>query len=156
MGTLLRPLVPVLASLFLCMHAFAAIDVYQFANDAERARFNRLSDELRCPMCLNTNLAGSDAPIAADLRREIHTLIREGRSDDEIRDFMVQRYGDFILYRPPLRWDTALLWVGPTVLLVIGALVVVLMVWRRRGAGPAAISADEEARLARLLARDDP
>ncbi len=138
----------------LCVPVVAAIDVYEFANDAERARFRGLTDELRCPKCLNTNLAGSDAPIASDLRREIHRLIGEGRSDGEIRDFMVLRYGDFVLYRPPFRWDTAVLWIAPTALLFIGAFVVFLIVWRRRGAEPAVISADEESRLARLLEQD--
>ena len=145
-----------LTMLVLCLPAHAAIDVYEFDGVAERTRFQGLADELRCPKCLNTNLAGSDAPIAGDLRREIHRLIRDGRSDTEIRDFMVQRYGDFILYRPPLRWDTALLWVGPTALLVIGGLVVVVIAWRRRRAAPVAISAEEEVRLAQLLERDDP
>lgn len=134
-----------------CASAYAAIDVYEFQNETERARFKMLADELRCPQCLNTNLAGSDAPIASDLRREIHRLIHEGRSDAEIRDFMVKRYGDFILYRPPFRWDTAALWVLPTLLLCLGGLVVLVIVWRRRRAEPVKISAEEEARLARLL-----
>ncbi len=150
----LRCIGAVLTLVTLCVPVVAAIDVYEFDNDADQARFRDLAEELRCPKCLNTNLAGSDAPIAADLRREIHRMIREGRSDVEIRDFLVVRYGDFILYRPPFRWDTALLWVAPTALLCVGAFVVLLIVWRRRIAEPAVISAQEEARLARLLEQD--
>ena len=138
----------------LCVPVVAAIDVYEFDNEHDQARFRGLADELRCPKCLNTNLAGSDAPIASDLRREIHRLIGEGRSDGEIRDFMVLRYGDFVLYRPPFRLDTAVLWIAPTALLFIGAFVVFLIVWRRRSAEPAVISAEEESRLARLLEQD--
>lgn len=104
----------------------AAIEVYQFDNDSQQERFNALSDQLRCPMCLNSNLSGSDAPIAADLRAEIYEQILDGRSNDEIIDFMTQRYGDFINYRPPLNSGTFLLWFGPLILLLAG----MLIVWR--------------------------
>ena len=106
------------------MSAHAAIDVYDFSSPAEEARFQALSAELRCPKCLNTNLSGSDSPIAADLRRTVARMVREGYSDQEIRDYLLERYGDFILYRPRLTAQTLLLWFGPALLLAIGALVV--------------------------------
>lgn len=106
------------------MSAHAAIDVYEFSSPADEARFQALSAELRCPKCLNTNLSGSDSPIAADLRRTVARMVREGYSDQEIRDYLLERYGDFILYRPRLTAQTLLLWFGPALLLAIGALVV--------------------------------
>ena len=113
----------------------AAIDAYPFPDDAMRARHNALIDELRCPQCLNTNLAGSDAMIAQDLRREVHRMLLAGQDDDEILDFMHQRYGDFILYRPRFNLATAVLWLGPIVFLGIALLVLGRVVFRAGGVG---------------------
>lgn len=99
--------------------AQGAIDAYVFPNDEMRDRYHVLIDELRCPQCLNTNLAGSDAMIAKDLRREVHRLVLEGYSDDDILDFMYERYGDFILYEPRIKLGTAALWFGPLFLLLL-------------------------------------
>jgi cytochrome c-type biogenesis protein CcmH len=109
--------------LSLCFFAhgsFAAIEELEFASPADEARYKDLIDVMRCPKCLNANLSGSDAPIAADLRAEIYKQIGQGRSDEEIIEFMRARYGDFIMYRPPLNISTAYLWFGPGVLLVLG------------------------------------
>lgn len=89
---------------------------------AERERFHRLAEELRCLVCQNQTLADSDAELAMDLRREVETMMLAGRSDAEIKSFLVQRYGDFVLYRPPMQRNTWLLWLGPFVLLSIGAI----------------------------------
>lgn len=90
---------------------------------AERERFHALAEELRCLVCQNQTLADSDASLAADLRREVEELMLAGRSDDEIKAYLVQRYGDFVLYRPPLQRNTWMLWLGPFALLVIGGFV---------------------------------
>jgi cytochrome c-type biogenesis protein CcmH len=123
------------------------------ADPVLEARLLSISEELRCLVCQNESLAGSRADLAMDLRREIRTLIQEGKSDKEILDFMVARYGDFVRYRPPVKPTTWLLWAGPFVLLAggIGALVVFL---RRRGAHAAAapLSAEERHRAEALLA----
>lgn len=140
--------------LLLCCGALGAIDAYEFASDEDTARFNALIEELRCPQCLNTNIAGSDAPISADLRRTVAEMINAGRSDDEIREFLHARYGDFILYRPRLTAQTALLWFGPGVLLVVALTVLVVIVRRGRAAVDADLTADERARLARLGVTD--
>lgn len=98
------------------------------------ARLKRLEEELRCLVCQNQSLADSNAPLAEDLRREVHGLAAAGKSDDEIKAFLVARYGDFVLYRPPVKSTTWLLWFGPLVLLIVGG-----MVWwqvaRRRPRG---------------------
>ena len=131
----------------------SSIDVYEFASREHEARFHALNAELRCPKCLNTNLWGSDAPIARDLRRTVANMIREGHSDREIRAYLVSRYGDFILYKPRFTLKTAALWVGPFVLLFLGVLIIGLMIRnQRRDAqlGSDDLTPDDEARLARL------
>lgn len=112
--------------------AYAAIDAYPFPDDELRQRHNALIDELRCPQCLNTNLAGSDSMIAKDLRREVHRLLLEGKSDEEILDFMYQRYGDFILYKPRLQRGTIILWFGPLFLLLVAVVVLSRLVMSRK------------------------
>lgn len=112
--------------------SLAAIDVYQFEDEKTEERFRILSDELRCPKCQNTNLSGSDAPLAKDLRQQIYTLLNEGQSDSEIVDYMVARYGDFVLYNPRLTSSTFALWFGPVILLLLGFAVLYGLVKRRQ------------------------
>lgn len=136
--------------------SLAAIDTYEFARDQDRQRFRNLTEELRCPKCQNQNIADSDAPIAMDLRREIHRMLDEGRSDEQIVDYLVSRYGDFVRYRPLLTAKTLLLWYGPWAALAVGLLIVGGMVWRRRQSptAEAGLSAEEQERLTRLLQKE--
>ena len=97
--------------------AHAAIDTYEFAKDGDRERFRELTKELRCPKCQNQDIADSNAPIAADLRKEIFRMLGEGKDNQQIIDFMVDRYGDFVRYKPALTARTWLLWFGPGILL---------------------------------------
>src|SRR6056297_3270841 len=109
------------------IQAESIVDLHHFDSEQQEMRYRQLIAELRCPKCLNTNLAGSDAPIARDLRRTVHRLItEEGKSDQQIRDFLQSRYGDFVLYKPPFRADTLVLWLGPGLLLLLGLAVL----WR--------------------------
>jgi len=133
----------------------AAIDAYPFPNDEMRQRYHALIDELRCPQCLNTNLAGSDSMISRDLRREVHSLVLDGRSDAEILEFMYDRYGDFILYNPQLKPGTLLLWFGPLGLFLIAAYVVFRFA-RRSSATGANLSDDEQRQLDQLIASVHP
>ena len=109
----------------------------QFNDAAEEARFHKLTAELRCVMCQNQSLADSNALIALQLRREVLDLMRQGRSDAQIKDYLVQRYGEFVLYRPEVASNTWLLWFGPGLVLLGGGLVVWRIV-RRRAATVAA------------------
>ena len=134
--------------------AHAAIDTYEFKNDAERDRFRDLTKELRCPKCQNQDIADSNAPIATDLRREIYRMLGEGKDNQQIIDFMVDRYGDFVRYKPALTGKTALLWFGPAGLLLAGVVVMAVIVRRRRVApidGADALSPEERKRLDQLL-----
>jgi len=132
--------------------AASQVDLYEFDTPHQETRYKALIAELRCPKCLNTNLAGSDAPIARDLRRTVHRLITEdGMSDEQIRDFLQTRYGDFVLYDPPFRPDTWILWLGPAVFLLLGLLVL----WRMLRQPPRpSLSEDEAARLRAILDRE--
>ena len=96
----------------------ASIDAYPFPNKELTDRYEQLISELRCPQCLNTNLAGSDAMIAQDLRREVHRMLIEGKTDKEVLDFMYFRYGDFVLYDPRFELKTLALWLSPLLLLL--------------------------------------
>ena len=117
-------------------------------------RLQELSKELRCLVCQNETIAGSNAELAVDLRREIRGMIRDGRSDREILDFMVTRYGDFVLYRPPVKGITLLLWVGPLALLLLGIIAMRSYLKRRSSQVASAsrpLSADEARRAEALL-----
>jgi cytochrome c-type biogenesis protein CcmH len=110
-----------------------AIDPLPVANEAEEQRFQHLARELRCLVCQNQNIADSDAGLARDLRKEVFEMMRAGKSDDEIKRFLTDRYGDFVLYRPPFKATTLVLWVGPILILLIGVAIARNMMLR---AGP--------------------
>ena len=116
----------------------------QFTSTAEEKRFHALTSELRCVMCQNQSLADSNAQIARDLRHEVLELMRQGKSDREIKDFLVARYGEFVLYRPQVESKTWLLWFGPAVVLLAGAFLVATIVRRRSSDSAANVSEDEQ------------
>jgi len=119
-------------------------------------RLVAISSELRCLVCQNESLSGSQAELAYDLRREIRSMIKDGKSDNEIMEFMVSRYGDFVRYRPPLKISTLLLWFGPPLFLV-GGIAALILYLRRRGLAikDTPLSADDQRRADRLLNAED-
>ncbi|MFN7553106.1 MAG: cytochrome c-type biogenesis protein [Pseudomonadota bacterium] len=123
--------------LALSTQAALAIGPLPFRDDAEQERFQRLVAELRCTVCQNQNLADSNAELAKDLRQRVFEMLQQGRSDAEIKQFLVERYGDFVLYRPPVKPQTWLLWFGPALVVLAGAGLVVTSVRRRARALPA-------------------
>ncbi|WP_028471218.1 cytochrome c-type biogenesis protein [Neptunomonas japonica] len=146
-------LVIVVFTLLFSMVANATIDTYEFKDDATRERFQQLTNELRCPKCQNQNLAGSNSPIASDLRREIYRMVEDGQNDEQIVDFMVARYGEFVLYRPRVTGNTWVLWYGPFVLLAIGAVVLLILTRKRKKTAviDETLNEKDKARLATLL-----
>ena len=112
-------------------HAFD--DRVAFDDPAQQARYERLNRELRCLVCQNQTIADSTAPLAADLRREVREMMHAGRSDAEIRQFMLERYGDFVLYRPRMNAANFLLWAAPALLLLIGSVAAIRFIRRRTG-----------------------
>lgn len=108
-----------------------AIDITQFDDPAKQEQYLRLTHELRCMQCLNTSIADSQVDLAADLRKEVHDMVAAGKTDDEIRKYMVDRYGEFILFRPLTNARNMWLWLAPVIFLVIGAIVAVRILRQR-------------------------
>lgn len=125
-----------LTALMLVLAAAASaqnpIQPLEFSSEVERERYNALINELRCTVCQNQALSSSDAPLAADLRETVYAQLRAGRGDNEIRQFMRDRYGDFVLYNPPLAAHTLLLWAGPPLLLIFGGILAAIIVRNQR------------------------
>jgi cytochrome c-type biogenesis protein CcmH len=137
----------------------AAIEVVKFDTAAHEQRYKDLLKELRCLVCQNQNLAGSDAPLAKDLREITEKMIKQGDSDAQIKKFMRARYGNFVLYEPPFNWSTAFLWLGPFVLLALVVIGLVLNIRRRQQEElfePANATNEAEQVRVRNLMRDTP
>jgi len=109
--------------LLLTFSVYAQQEPLVFESQQQQDRFDKLTLELRCLVCQNQNLADSDAPLAHDLRREVYEMVQSGQNNEDIKKFLVERYGDFVLYRPPVQNNTYLLWLGPLLLLIGGGLV---------------------------------
>ncbi len=131
--------------------ALAVIETYEFSDPQLEARYQSLSEELRCPKCQNQNIADSNAPIAQDLRRQLHRQLEEGASDEEVLDYMVARYGEFVRYRPRFGGAALALWLAPAALLLVGVVVLVSTVRRRAAGQPQQLSAQEREEVERLL-----
>jgi len=135
----------ILASLLLwtgCVLA-SPVETFVFKNNVNKIRFQSLTRELRCPKCQNQDLADSNSPIAADLRAKVYEMLQAGKSDTEIMNYMVARYGDFVLYRPRVTQLTYILWFAPIGFLVFG-FIVVLVILRRRSVSRAALEINEQ------------
>jgi len=147
-----------------CLMLLALAMATGFAKDAAplaedpvvEARLIAISEEMRCLVCQNESLAGSRSDLANDLRRELRTLIKAGKTDSEIREFMVARYGDFVLYRPPVKPTTWLLWAGPFLLMIVAVVVLLVYLRRRnRAVGDEVLTDEESSRAAALLKESD-
>ena len=110
----------------------AKVDTYQFDDPQQEATYKKAIAELRCLVCQNQNLADSNAELAQDMRKKTYEMVTEGKSVQQIADFMVARYGDFVLYRPPVKSTTVFLWYGPVILLVLGAVIVIVFVRKQK------------------------
>jgi cytochrome c-type biogenesis protein CcmH len=137
------------ARLLLVALSILALPAFSQNEDIDK-RVNALAVELRCLVCQNQTLADSNAPLAVDLRNQIREQLKAGKSEQDVVDFMVARYGDFVLYRPPLKASTVALWAGPFAILVLGAWLLLRRIRRRPAAEPELTEA-ERARAAKLL-----
>lgn len=127
------------------------LEEFTFDDPAREAEFRSLIDELRCLVCQNESLAGSQADLAQDLREEVYRLMKEGKSTDEVVDFLVARYGDFVLYDPPLKPSTYLIWFGPLLLGGVGVLLLLRTLRAKKQAPEQDLSEEERVRLQELL-----
>lgn len=118
----------VLLLLGIHLTALASIDVYEFEDESKRVDFVTLTKELRCPKCQNQDIADSNSPIAADMRKEVHRLLNEGKDKNSIVDYMVDRFGEFVTYKPKKTAETFMLWYGPWLLIVVGVIVIVSLI----------------------------
>jgi len=132
------------------------VETFEFEDEVTKVRFQELSKELRCPKCQNQNLADSNSTVASALRLELYNLLVEGRSDSEIIDLMVGRYGEFVLYRPRVSSVTYILWFGPALLILIGVIVVIVIL-RKQPANKAnlALNTEQQTKLKQLLAESE-
>ena len=131
--------------------ALAGVEVHKFDNPEQEQQYNRLVAELRCLVCQNQNLADSNAELAQDLRQEVYEMIQNGATDQEIVSFMVARYGDFVLYRPPFKSTTAFLWIGPFIILAVGFVILLMFIRKRRQSAAVELDETEQARAKKLL-----
>ena len=149
----MRVLALITSIVFACAvaHAQSVFEPRGFTSPEHEERYHTLVDELRCLVCQNQTIAESNADLASDLRREVYRMVEDGRSEDDIAGFMVARYGDFVLYRPPLRGGTILLWAGPFLLAAIGLTALALYLRRRRRTPAAPLDANERQRIQRIF-----
>jgi cytochrome c-type biogenesis protein CcmH len=137
---------------FFAIQTQASVNVYNFKDPAQEQRFKKLIEELRCLKCQNQNLADSNAEIALDLKNQAYRLMNKGASDQEIIDYMVNRYGDFVLYRPQVKTSTYLLWYGPFLLLIIAIIALMRFIRVRSGTTTSnELSMNDRERLKKLL-----
>lgn len=145
----------VILTLLISPHVLeAAFEVKQFKTQQQEQRYKKLIDELRCLVCQNQNLADSNAALAQDLRKQVYKMINAGQSDKEILDFMVTRYGDFVLYRPPFKATTYLLWIGPFIILVAGLFVLIRFIRLRKKIVITKLTDTDKEKLKQLLDED--
>ncbi len=135
--------------------ALAGIESHDFANPEQQATYETLTSELRCLVCQNQTIGDSNAELAGDLRRQVYEMLQQGKSRDEIVQFMTERYGDFVLYNPPFKAKTGLLWLGPVIFLLVGLMAVFLFVRRKKSAATNQQQADNLAEIRRLLDTGD-
>ena len=131
--------------------AGVTLEAFKFDTPAEELHFKKLIEEIRCLVCQNQSLADSDAELAHDLRAEVYAMVQDGKTDAEIIEFLVARYGDFVLYKPPVKPSTYLIWFGPFLLLLVAAVLLLRAVRRQKATPAPEITAEERARLDALL-----
>jgi len=129
----------------------ARIEVYQFDDAATEARYKQLIDELRCLVCENQNLADSNAELAQDMRRITYEMVSRGEPNEKVITFMVQRYGEFVLYRPPFQASTAMLWTGPFIILAVAIVLLLTFIRRRAQEKTQSLTAEDHERARQLL-----
>ncbi|MCX7095835.1 MAG: cytochrome c-type biogenesis protein CcmH [Methylobacter sp.] len=135
--------------------AYAGVEFREFANPEQQAAYENLTSELRCLVCQNQTIADSNAELAADLRRQVYEMLQQGKSKQDIAQFMTDRYGDFVLYNPPFKLKTGLLWIGPAAFLLIGLISVFLFTRRKKTAASVQISAEQQQKIRSLLEEGD-
>jgi cytochrome c-type biogenesis protein CcmH len=132
----------------------SAVEYREFENPEQENSYNELIDELRCLVCQNQTIADSNAALAKDLRRQVHEMLQKGKTRQDIVDYMLSRYGDFVLYRPPLKPKTILLWVGPFIFLILGLILLFIYIRKKKSETPTELNEQQHQRIRQLLDQD--
>jgi cytochrome c-type biogenesis protein CcmH len=135
--------------------ACAGVEYREFANPEQQQAYENLTSELRCLVCQNQTIADSNAELAADLRRQVYEMLQQGKSKQDIAQFMTDRYGDFVLYNPPFKLKTGLLWIGPAAFLAIGLIAVFVFARRKKTAAKVEMNAEKRQKIRSLLEEGD-
>jgi cytochrome c-type biogenesis protein CcmH len=132
-----------------------AVDYRQFSNPEQQEIYETLTSELRCLVCQNQTIADSNAELAADLRRQVYEMLEQGKTKQEILQFMTERYGDFVLYKPPFKGKTGILWIAPVIFLLTGLIAVFLFVRQKKKSSKSEISPEKQEKIRSLLENGD-
>lgn len=135
--------------------AYAGVEYREFQNPEQQQAYESLTSELRCLVCQNQTIADSNAELAADLRRQVYEMLQQGKSREDIAQFMTDRYGDFVLYNPPFKLKTGLLWLGPAVFLLLGLVALFLLAHRKKSSGSVEVDAEKRQKIRSLLEKGD-
>ena len=151
----MKSLIIIITLLFSLAPLNAAVEMKKFDNEQQEQRYQHIIDELRCLVCQNQNISGSNAGLAQDLRNQVHKMILEGKDDETIYEFMVTRYGDFVLYRPPFKATTFFLWVGPFIIFIVGLFVLIRFIRQREKVIVKELSSSDKEKLNQLMNKDN-
>ena len=147
----MKTLLTLVIFVFMSHVSYARIEVHQFKSQQQEQRYKTLINELRCLVCQNQNLADSNAELAQDLRKKVYNMVMEDKSNKQIHEYMVDRYGDFVLYRPPFKMRTYLLWTGPFLILATGLILLITYIHKRNKNNTVSISEKDRERVSQLL-----
>lgn len=150
----MKRLVLLICGMLFSISVWAAIDTYKFDSVAQEEQYRDLTASLRCPKCQNNSIGDSNAMIAADMRLKVYELMKQGQSRQQIIDYMVARYGNFVTYEPPVTPSTLILWVGPALFVVLGGLMIILRSRQRNSRSESELDESEQQRLDAILKSD--
>jgi len=150
----MKRLVLLICGMLFSISLWAAIDTYKFDSVAQEEQYRDLTASLRCPKCQNNSIGDSNAMIAADMRLKVYELMKQGQSRQQILDYMVARYGNFVTYEPPVTPSTLILWVGPALFVVLGGLMIILRSRQRNSRSESELDENEQQRLDAILKSD--
>lgn len=152
---IIKPVILALLFSSFSLAAFAGLEVREFSSPEQEQRYKKLIDELRCLVCQNQNLADSNSQLAQDLRNKVYEMVTTNQTDEQVAEYMVSRYGEYVLYNPPLNPVTSILWIGPFVVLIIAVLLLLLYIQKRNKTRPVNLTDEDHKRSRQLLDEDD-
>lgn len=151
----MKPIIVLILLLNFTSYSSAGVEYHEFANTDQQETYETLIKELRCLVCQNQTIADSNAELAADLRRQVYEMVQQGKTRKDIVNFLTDRYGDFVLYNPPFKLKTGLLWLGPLLFILIGLLTIFLLIRKKKSLEPVELNAEQREKIRNLLEQGD-